>query len=110
MSDATFFGQQINETQCAYYANKFAGSTDTDVPDTNQLCGLIFPDTIMDDLSYASGLLTLSNTSSVTRVAFTQDRHAIMVAPDWPQLPSYTASTIGLHASCQRSGQSSATS
>lgn len=102
MSSATQFGQQINETQCAFYANQFAGSTDAQVPDTDQLCGLIFPDAIMDDLSYAPGVQTLSNTSSITRVAFTQDRHAIMIPAVLPPSLSYTATTIGLHSSCQR--------
>lgn len=101
VSGTTLFGRQINATQCAYYSTKFARSNYTGLPDIDQLCGLVLPDKDAFDLSYSQGLQTLSNTSTTTRVAFTQDRHAIMVPVDWPQT-SYIADTIGVQSSCER--------
>ncbi|KAG8849139.1 hypothetical protein FRB96_000925 [Tulasnella sp. 330] len=101
LSDVTLFGKQINETQCAYYATNPAGVTDPVHPDLPQLCGLYVPGAINDLYSAAEGLRTLYNTSESNRVAFTQDRHAILVPASFPSDVQYTASTVGVLSTCQ---------
>ncbi|KAG8887515.1 hypothetical protein FRB98_009478 [Tulasnella sp. 332] len=101
LSDVTLFGKQINETQCAYYATNPAGVTDPVHPDLPQLCGLYIPGAIDDLYSAAEGLRTLYNASESNRVAFTQDRHAILVPASFPSDVQYTASTVGVLSTCQ---------
>ncbi|KAG8873858.1 hypothetical protein FRB97_006379, partial [Tulasnella sp. 331] len=101
LSDVTLFGKQINETQCAYYATNPAGVTDPVHPDLPQLCGLYVPGAINDLYSAAEGLRTLYNASESNRVAFTQDRHAILVPASFPSDVQYTASTVGVLSTCQ---------
>ncbi|KAG8886932.1 hypothetical protein FRB98_000760 [Tulasnella sp. 332] len=100
VSDATLFGKQINETLCAYYATNPAGATDPLHPDLPQLCGLYVPGLTDDSYSIPEGLLTLSNSSKWNRVAFTQDRHAILIPTSLPSDVQYVANTVGVFSAC----------
>ncbi|KAG8867772.1 hypothetical protein FRB97_002957, partial [Tulasnella sp. 331] len=99
-SDTTLFGKQINETQCAYYATNPAGVTDPVHPDLPQLCGLYIPGVADDVYSAPEGLRAVYNSSESNRVAFTEDRHAILVPASFPADVQYIASTVGVFSTC----------
>lgn len=104
VSENSWFGRQINETRCTYYADVLAGQTGS------QLCGLLtdfahvdsglnlYPN---DTSSIGEASRTLTNTSEVNQVVFTSDQEAILVPATIPSAISYEATTVGVMTSCQ---------
>ena len=91
------FGRAINTTQCTE-------AMATSSPDSSfyASCGQILGLAGHDSGPIREGLRTISNSSSINRVAFTDDQTAILVPDTLPANISYTAKTLGFKASCKR--------
>ena len=88
------FGRQINYTQCEEAMNSVG-------PIFQATCGLT-DSTGASNGPLAEGARTVSNSSSLNRVVFTNDQTAIIVPNSIPPNITYTAQTVGLRASCER--------
>lgn len=101
----TDFGRQINVTYCTTSDEDDTVPYDASSQATpNNLCGLEQSSGRGFTESIGEGMRTLSNSSSINKVVYTDDQTAIM-APSY-LLPTdnvaFEANTIGIHSACQR--------
>jgi hypothetical protein len=87
------FGREINATMCNF-------DWSSQGPTAQATCGQLNDGSQSGLLSRPEGLRTISNSSSLHRVVFTQDQIAIIVPEASPGNISYTAETIGLQTTC----------
>jgi hypothetical protein len=92
-SGAMDFAREINSTMCDQdWTSRGAPALAT--------CGQLDDGSQSGLLSRPEGLRTISNSSSINRVVFTQDQTAIIVPESVPPNVTYTAETIGLKSTC----------
>ena len=102
-SNQTLFGRQLDSQRCSQYASSGPGypSNETAV---RQLCGILTDEGAVSSSAIAEAQQVWANISGTTRIAMTQDQHAILVPANLPGELRYRAVTVGVKTTCERCG------
>ncbi|TFK38978.1 hypothetical protein BDQ12DRAFT_722828 [Crucibulum laeve] len=92
-SSPELFGRAMNTTRCD--RSRYTSAL------TQNTCGLLSGGSGGDGRARMEGLRTISNSSSMNRVMYADDRTAILVPQSLPSNITYTATTLGVKASCR---------